>query len=77
MGSKVSYMRSWEPGHYWLGRPVATSRRGLQIHFPDHEVRAFTEAQLKMFRQCSIPAPNRIVIVYDQDTRKTSEVLVG
>lgn len=63
-------------GNYWIGSPVGTTRKALQMHFRDKYIVPISKHDIYALEDKSHHY-NRIVIVYDPVDHTTINIIEG
>jgi hypothetical protein len=62
---------------YWRDQPYQQAARGVRLHYPDFIVGAVSTADFPLFRINDIldPANQRLLVLYDSATGRTTQVI--
>lgn len=77
MGATQSYpFRNFELGDYWIGKPLASVKKGLSFHFPERMIKTVSSSDMLKLGE-DPPEPEDLVVIYDPKDGTAQQILTG
>jgi hypothetical protein len=75
-GTQSLPFRTFEFGDYWIGKPLASVKRGLAFHFPTRMIKSVSSSELLKLSE-NPPEGDDIVVIYDPADGKAQHIITG
>lgn len=77
MGADQSIpFRNFEFGDYWIGKSLASAKKGLAFHFPSHVIKSVSSSDLLKLASRP-PEAEELVVIYDPKDGTAQQIVTG